>query len=484
MASLEEIRDGRLAKIEKLKKAGMDPYPISSKRTQSLKEIRDSFVEEEERVAAGRITALRGQGGLLFVDLYDGTDTFQVLVKEDEMDKKLFELFAETTDIGDFIEATGNLFTTKRGEQSVVAKDWKMLAKSLRPLPEKWHGLKDAEERYRRRYLDLIANEDVRKRFLVRSKFVSELRRQLDSKGFVEVETPILQSIAGGASAKPFQTHHNALDIDLYLRIAPELYLKKLLVGGMPKIYEIGRLFRNEGIDVTHNPEFTTIELYEAFASAEQHMIFLEKLIKDVVQSTINSLEFEFNEHVVDLAQDFDRKPFLSLFEKVGLSDPMNQPVNDLLDVAGDVGASVKKDDPREKILDQIYKRAIRPNIIQPTYLVDYPIEFSPLAKRNKDNPELIDRYQLIVGGLEITNAFSELNDPIDQRERFMQQENQKAEGDDEAQSKDEDFLEALEYGMPNAAGLAISIDRMAMLLTNVQNIREVILFPTLRPKE
>ncbi len=490
---LEEVRAERIKKINVLKGRGMNPYPIETHRTHTLGEAIKDFAKLSKKkstiVLAGRIMSKRGQGAIIFSHLNDGAGSFQIMLKKDEMKgevgKKLFALFVETVDVGDFIEAKGTLFVTKRGEKTLQVKSWNMLSKSLRPLPDKWHGLQDVEERFRRRYLDTLMSPEVKERFIVRSKIVSEIRRFFDDAGYIEVETPILQPLAGGASAKPFKTHHNALNIDLYLRIAPELYLKELLIGGFPKVYELGRLFRNEGIDVTHNPEFTTVEYYEAYSDAEKYMAFTEKIIQTVVKKTIKKTAIEYDGVKIDFSKKFTRTPYLQLFSKyAGIKGVEILRLDELVKEAKRLGVEVASGETRAKILDGIYKKHCRPKIIQPTFLVDYPAAFSPLAKRRENNPEMIDRFQLVIGGHELTNAFSELNDPLDQRERFVEQERNRKGGDEEAQPKDEEYLEAMEYGLPPAGGSGLSIDRLTMLLTDTKNIREVILFPTLRPKE
>ena len=489
MANLEELREERLKKLKRLTDGGFNVFPIESNLTNKLDQVLidfDSLVGAGTSLTiGGRIIGKRGQGGLFFIDLFDGTGKLQAVLKRDEMSEADFDLFEETVDVGDVISVTGTLFATKRGEKSIAAIDWKMLAKSLRPLPEKWHGLQDTEERFRRRYLDTLMNEEVRNRFVMRSKVTKEVRRYLDDAGFLEVETPILQPLAGGASAEPFGTHHNALDIDLYMRIAPELYLKELLVGGFPKVYELGRLFRNEGIDATHNPEFTTVEFYEAFAVAADHRKLIESLLQTLVKNLTGNTVINFDEQEIDFGIPFATITYFDLIKKYALiSNPESITKEELLAKAKQFGANVDPKEPQHKIFDAIYKKACRPKLIQPTFIVDYPYEFSPLAKRREDDPSMIDRFQLVIGGYELTNAFSELNDPIDQRNRFMEQEKNKTAGDAEAQPNDEEYIEALEYGLPPCAGSAISIDRLTMLLTNTKNIREVILFPTLRPKD
>lgn len=488
MASLNEIREERIKKINQLKEQGINPYPISSNKDFSLGEAVGSFDKLSKRKKAvslvGRVMALRGQGALIFFDFNDGTGSLQGLMKKDEAKESDRTLFAETVDVGDFIEVSGSLFLTKRKEKTLLVKKWKMLSKSLRPLPDKWHGLQDVEERFRRRYLDTLMSSEVRERFVMRSKIIASLRSFLNKEGFIEVETPILQSQAGGANAEAFLTHHNALDIDLYLRIAPELYLKELLVGGFNKVYEIGRLFRNEGIDATHNPEFTTIELYESYSDADTHMKFVEKILKNVVKESVGKTSFEYDGNKISVSKSFLRVGFLELLKRYALIENPTTVTRDELKLkATQLGVDVASSDAKEKIMDNIYKKVVRPKLIQPTFIVDYPSEFSPLAKRKDDSPELIDRYQLVLGGLEVMNAFSELNDPIDQAGRFALQEKNKEAGDKEAQATDAEFIEAMEYGMPPAAGFGMSMDRLTMLLTDTKNIKEVLLFPTMKPR-
>jgi lysyl-tRNA synthetase class 2 len=488
MSFLDEVRAERMKKLELLKESGTNPYPISTERDYSVAEVLpkfDSLAEEKKEVTlAGRIMALRDTGGLIFFNFNDGTGTFQGLLKKDETEETVFALFRDTADLGDFVQISGTLFVTKRGEKTLQVSGWKMLSKSLRPLPDKWAGLQDVEERYRKRYLDILASDEVRERFVLRSKFVAELRRAFDDAGYLEAETPILQPLAGGATAKPFETHHHALDMGLFLRIAPELYLKELLIAGFPKVYELGRLFRNEGIDVTHNPEFTTVEFYEAYADAKKHMPFIEEILRTVIKNVTGKTEVEFFGETIDFGKKFEAVPYFDLIRKYAkIENPENLSREALVKEAEKLGVPVMKGEGIEKIFDAIYKKHVRPNLIQPTFIVDYLVAFSPLAKKQEKNPEMIDRYQLVVGGLEVVNGFSELNDPIDQRERFTEQEKNRGAGDEEAQPKDEDYIEAMEYGMPPAGGAGLSIDRMVMLLTNTKNIREVILFPTLRPK-
>ena len=408
--------------------------------------------------------ALRGQGALVFAVIDDGTARIQGVFKRDVLGEEEHALFVNTVDLGDFLSFSGTCFTTDRGEESILVESWALLTKTIRPLPDKWHGLKDSDERFRHRYLETTMDPSARERFLSRSRVLSFFRLRLEDAGFVEFETPILQPLAGGANALPFITHHNALDRDLYLRIAPELYLKKLLIGGFPKVYEIGRSFRNEGIDATHNPEFTTVEWYEAYSDASAQRAFVETLIRDLVHTVLGGRAILFGDHEIDLSAPFAVRSYFDLFK----------------DYADLPNAS---ECPRDE-LDTLYKRLCRPALIQPTFVTDYPRTLLPLAKRSESDESVADAFQLIIGGIELVKAFSELNDPLDQRERFVEESEHRAEGDREAQHTDEDFLEALEHGMPPAGGVGVGIDRLVMLLTNTHNIREVIYFPTLREKE
>jgi len=451
MASLEEIRSARLAKLKVLSELGIDPYPAHTNRDLSINEAIEKFDDltkgGKSRIIAGRIMSLRIQGKIIFFDLYDGTGRFQIFLKRGEpLSEESFELFEKAFDIGDFAEVKGTFFLTKKDEKTMLAEEVRMLAKSLRPLPEKWHGLSDVEERFRKRYLDLLSNPEVKRRFEVRSKVVTEIRKILAEAGYLEVETPALQPLYGGASAEPFVTHHNALHVDLYLRISDELYLKRLLAAGFPKVYEIARDFRNEGIDTTHNPEFTMLEFYEAYSDATKQREFVENIIRRLALLVNSDGVITFGNEKINFS-----KPF-----KV-----MEYP----------------------EISDEEFKKTVKPSLIQPTFLIDYPVDMLPLTKRKEDNPSLADAFQLYAGGLELVKAFSELNDPIDQRARFESQEKSKEGGDKEAQPLDEDFLEAMEYGIPPAGGVGLGIDRLVMLLTDVKNIKEVILFPTLKPK-
>ncbi len=487
MASQEEIREVRLKKIKDLENNGGKPFPIKTERNFCFADVLKKFKTfgKKKIILAGRVMAIRGQGAIAFIGVNDGSAEFQFALKKDEISAEQFDLFRNIVDVGDFIEAKGTLFTTKTKQKTLLIKEWKMLSKSLRQLPDKWHGLQDVEERFRRRYLDILMSPEVKDRFVTRSGIIKELRQALDKEGFLEVETPVLQDLAGGANAEPFKTHHNSLDVDLSLRIAPELFLKKLIIAGYPKVYEIGRMFRNEGIDVTHNPEFTMLEFYEAYKSAEEGMVFIEKLVQMIVKKICGGKMVEFDGEKIDFSKKIKIMSFYSLLEQYAhINNPDTAKREDLEIKAKQVGVDVSPSDSKEKIIDNIYKKVVRPKLIQPVFVKDYPIRYLPLAKRREDNKEFADAFQLIVGGLEIVKAYSELNDPIDQKERFKVEEENKKVGDKEAQSSDEDFIEALEYGMPPTFGVGIGIDRLTMLLTNSRNIREVIFFPTLRPKK
>ena len=489
MASLEEIRAERLKKLELLKEKGMLPYPIATKRSHSIADALSSFAkfsrDNKRMTLAGRVMAIRGQGALVFFNIQDGEATIQGFLKRDEMDETLFALFQDAIDIGDFIECTGTLFMTKRKERTMQVKEWKILSKSLRPLPDKWHGLQDVEERFRKRYLDLLMSEEVRARFKLRSKIITSLRTILNDADYMEVETPLLQSLAGGALAEPFKTHHNALDIDLNLRIAPELYLKKLLVGGFPRVYEIGRNFRNEGIDMTHNPEFTMLEFYASYETCASQMEFVEKLVKTLVKNVLKVSKIKSGEDTIDVSKKFAVASFLDLFKRyASIESPEAMSREDWRLASERFGVKVEAHDSIEKIMDNIYKKACRPKMIQPTFIINYPAGFSPFAKKQEKDPSLIDRFQLVIAGIEVVNAFSELNDPLEQKARYEEQDIKKKGGEGDVSPSDEDYLEAIEYGLPPAGGVGIGIDRVAMILSDTRNIREVVLFPTMRPEQ
>ena len=482
----------RLAKADRLRQEGVEPYARSFEGRTPLGEITELYsalepgqkVEGSHYRIAGRVMARREHGKALFITLRDGWDDLQIYGNVDALGEQSFSQLGDL-DIGDIIGAEGHVFRTRKGELTVFAGSWTLLTKSLRPLPEKFHGLQDRETRYRQRYVDLVANPDVAWQLRARGKLVSSMRRYLEGQGFVEVETPILQPLPGGALARPFITHHNALDTDLYLRIAPELYLKRLLVGGFDRIFEIGKNFRNEGISPVHNPEFTMMELYWAYVDYNAIMELVENMIPVLAKDVVGTTQIVIGEHSVDLAAPWPRRTIDSLLQEyVGLSlfeireDPQKGK-QALLDRR----IEVEKRDTFATLVDKALKHAVWPKLISPTFAVDYPLELSPLAKSHRDDPRLVERFQPIIGGRECGNAFSELNDPLDQRRRFEDQVKNKAAGDEEAHVLDEDFLRALEYGMPPAGGLGIGIDRLVMLLLGVESIRDVILFPQLRPE-
>lgn len=487
MSGIDEIRGLRIKKLELLRKAGMDPYPAESKRELSLKEAQENFVElesdKEIKWISGRIMSIRGQGAIIFITFNDGTAQFQGLLKKDIVGEEKLNFWSEVVDIGDFIELQGTFFMTNRGEKTIEAKDWRMLSKSLLPLPEKWHGLQDVEERFRKRYLDALMSPEVKARFITRSKIITELRKIFDENEYLEVETPALQPLYGGATAEPFVTHHNALDMKMYLRISDELYLKRMLVAGFPKVYEIARDFRNEGIDLTHMPEFTMVEFYDSYSDADKQMAFVEQIFKTLVKEIKKGDSFTYDNQNIDFSKKFEVASYFTLLRKYASIDPENILKEELELAAQKHGVQVGDGDSTAKILDGIYKKVCRPQLIQPTFIVDFPVEYLPLAKRKIENPKFVGAFQLVIGGVELVKAFSELNDPLDQRARFEEQEKNKTKGERDAQRKDEDFLEAMEYGMPPAGGVGIGIDRLVMFLTDTQNIKEVIFFPTMRTK-
>lgn len=485
--ALEEIRSERIRKRNFLEEKGIDSYPADTARTHEIGDIIKKFTTLQKSkklpVAAGRVLAKREHGGSTFIDIADETGKIQAFLKEDALGDE-YRLFVETVDIGDFIEAEGKLFETNRGEKTVEVSRWKMLAKSLRPLPEKWHGLQDVEERFRKRYLDLLMNDEVRMRFRLRSDIVRAVRAFFDKDGFMEVETPMFHAIPGGALAHPFITHHHALDIDLYLRIAPELYLKELLVGGFDKVYEMGKNFRNEGIDASHNPEFTSLEWYAAYWDEEGMMDCVERLFLYLLKSLRRQKEVIYDGKQVNFDKKFVRFTFKEVLQRYALIPDYDGETRDSMKTrAKQYGIEIGDYESKGKIADEIYKKICRPHLVQPTFVTNHPLDISPLAKKQMTRKDEVRRFQLIAAGLEMVNAFSELNDPIDQHRRFQDQEAMRRQGEQESHPHDETFIEALEYGMPPAAGAGIGIDRLVMFLTDAKNIREVILFPTMRPK-
>lgn len=486
---LKEIRDARIEKLKKLRKAGVNPYPAQSSRTHTAGEAVENFdklaKEGKKLVLVGRTMAKREHGGSTFLDIEDETGKVQLLFKKDSLGEKDYQFFLDTIDVGDFIEARGTLFKTKQSEKTLEVEKWEILAKSLLPLPEKWHGLQDVEEKYRKRYLDLLFNPELKAKFVERTKIIEHIRQFLIANGFMEVETPVLQTIPGGANAKPFKTHLNTLDVDLYLRIAPELYLKRLLVAGFEKVFEIARNFRNEGMDREHNPEFTMLEFYAAYWDYEKLMNFLEEMLEHVVKDNFGKTKIKFQGKDIDFKGPYKRIAFNDLFKKYSGLDYDKSSENDLKKKAEELGITIEKSMTKGNIGDEIYKKVARSNILDPTFVINHPLEISPLAKKMDDDPEHVARFQLIVGGMEVLNGFSELNDPVDQMERFEKQESvAKKLGNEEAHRMDEDFVEALEYGMPPAAGVGIGIDRLVALLTDSHSIREIILFPLMKPRE
>jgi len=483
---LAEFLQHRRDKLKKLKELKIDPYPYNFDRTHSTKEILNNFekLEKEQREikTAGRIITLRKHGKSLFFHLQDSYDRIQVYVKSDEIGKEKFELF-DCFDIGDLVGVKGKVFVTKTGEKSIRAEDFTILSKSLRPLPEKWHGLQDKEIRYRQRYLDLIVNPKVRETFLARAKIIQKMRQFLDDSGFVEVETPILQPIYGGASARPFVTHHNVLDMDLYLRIADELYLKRLVIGGFEKVYEFCKDFRNEGMDKNHNPEFSMLELYQAYADYNEIMELYRAMLIYVAKETFGSTKIEYQGNEIELGGEWKRIPMLDSIKEIGGVDLIGKDEKELKEIAFNLELSITEGTNKWKIIDTLFGNLVQPKLIQPTFITDYPMEISPLAKKHRKKEGLTERFELFIGGLELGNAFSELNDPSDQRQRFEQQAKLRDLGDEEAQVLDEDYIRALEYGMPPTGGLGIGIDRVVMLFTDSSSIRDVILFPQMRPE-
>ena len=476
----------RREKLDKLKAEGKNPFKITRfDRTHTSKEIKDNYDELEGKdvTIAGRIMAKRIMGKASFCHIQDSTGKIQSYVSINELGEESYKAFKED-DIGDIVGITGFVFKTKTGEISIHAKELTLLAKSLRPLPEKFHGLKDTDLRYRQRYVDLIVNPEVKDTFEKRTKIIKTIREILDEKNYIEVETPILNTIAGGASARPFITHHNTLDIDMYLRIATELYLKRLIVGGFDRVYEIGRIFRNEGMDIKHNPEFTTIELYQAYANLEDIMDLTEELVSKVAMKVLGTTKITYQGQEIDLTPGWRRVTMIdAVKEATGVDFHEINTDEEAMEAAKKAGVPV---DPikttRGDILVAFFDEKVEETLIQPTMVYEYPIENSPLAKKTDADERMTQRFELFIGGREYANAFSELNDPIDQYERFLNQVKQREAGDDEANMMDMDFVNALEYGMPPTGGVGMGIDRLVMLLTDEASIRDVLLFPTMKP--
>jgi lysyl-tRNA synthetase class 2 len=484
---LDELREIRIEKLKKIAEMGINPYPAKSKRTHYIKEVLEKFSDlsdkKETIFLTGRIRSLRTHGALSFLDLEDQSGKIQLFLQKDKLGEEKYD-FIKNLDIGDFIEAHGVLFVTQKGQQTLEVVDYKILMKSLLPLPEKWHGLQDEETRYRKRYLDLIMNSETKNLFIKRTEFVKNIRDFLNTNGYMEVETPVLESVPGGAEAEPFITHHNKLGIDFFLRISLELHLKRLLVGGFEKIYEIGRVFRNEGISTQHLQEFTMLEFYWAYADYEQLMDFVEKFYTTVIEKTFGTLEIPYRGQVLNFKSPWPRIDYREIIIKeagINIDDyPTKEAMQELVKTKG------IKPDPaagRGRLIDQLYKKLVRPNLFQPCFLINHPIDISPLSKKKEGEDNRVERLQVLIAGAEIGNGFSELNDPIDQRERLMKQEELRQAGDKEAQMIDEDFIEALEYGMPPTAGFGVGIDRLLMVLTDQESIRDVVFFPMMKPK-
>jgi lysyl-tRNA synthetase class 2 len=486
-----ELIRQRIRKIEELREMGVSPYggPFDASdhaRDLSLR-YADTPKEELEANAAycslsGRIVAMRDFGKASFAHIQDASGRIQLYFKKDILGESYGLL--KKIDIGDIIGLRGRLFRTRTNELTVEVETFVLLTKSIRPLPEKWHGLKDVETRYRQRYVDLIVNPEVRENFAKRSAIIKGVRDFLEAKGFIEVETPMMHQIPGGATARPFKTHHNALDIDLYLRIAPELYLKRLLVGGYERVYELNKNFRNEGISTKHNPEFSMLEFYIAYRDYQFLMDLTEELITTVALKAVGALKLPYGDGTVDLTPPWPRLPMLQALADNGVPEDIFTDADKAKAWGRAQGIDIPEGSSLGKILDEIFKERVEPKLIQPTFITDHPVELSPLAKRKADNPALVERFELFICSRELANAFSELNDPFDQRERFLRQVEAKQAGDEEAHWMDDDFLRALEYGMPPAAGEGIGIDRLVMLLTDQQSIRDVILFPQLKPEQ
>jgi lysyl-tRNA synthetase class 2 len=469
-------------------KLTLDQAVVSEGDALDVSEVKGKYDMNPENVevsVAGRVITLRPMGKALFAHLQDATGKLQIYLRQDIVGEASFKDFEEIVDPGDILGVRGRLFRTNTGELTVEVKEWVLLAKSLHPLPEKWHGLKDVEVRYRQRYLDLIANEHARRVFFLRSKLISEIRKFLDSKGFLEVETPILQPIASGANAKPFITYHNYLEQNLYLRIAPELYLKRLIVGGINRVYELGKNFRNEGVDTTHNPEFTMLEFYCAYWDYEDLMVFTEELFSYLLNQLVGGLKITYQGKELDFTPPFKRYRYFELLEeKTGKDkDFFLRDVEGLRKLAKEVGVPKAETLTHAKLIDKVFDLLVEDELWGPCFVIDFPKLLSPLAKTHREDPDLVERFELFVAGKEIANAYTELNDPIEQKERFLEQLKEKEMGDEEAMAMDEDFIRALEYGMPPTAGEGIGIDRLVMLLADVDSIREVILFPALRQK-
>lgn len=489
----EELNDQMLVrreKMERLIEQGIDPFGKRFERTHNSKELHEAYDDKTKEElhdlnlkasVAGRMMTKRGKGKAGFAHLLDREGQIQIYVRKDEVGEEAYELFKQA-DLGDFYGVTGQIMKTNTGEVSIKAETFEILSKALRPLPDKYHGLTNVEQRYRQRYLDLISNRESFDRFMKRSQIISEIRRYLDSQGYIEVETPVLHNQAGGAAARPFITHHNALDTDLYLRIALELHLKRLIVGGMEKVYEISRVFRNEGIDTTHNPEFTMLEAYTAYTDYKDVMDLTEGIIRNAAQKVLGMTEISYDGEAIDLTSPFRRLHMVdAVKEKTGVDFWQEMTIEQARQLAKEHNVEITDAMEVGHIINEFFETFVEDTLRQPTFVYGHPVAVSPLAKKNPEDPRFTDRFELFIVGKEFANAFTELNDPIDQRERFEAQERERAAGNDEAHGVDEDFLEALEHGLPPTGGLGIGIDRLVMLLTDSQSIRDVLLFPTMK---
>ena len=475
----------RKEKLRDLQAQGKDPFQITKyDRTHLSSEVKENYAELEGKdvAVAGRIMAKRIMGKASFCTIQDANGKIQSYVSINDLGEESYSLF-KTYDIGDIIGIKGFVFKTRTEEISVHAKEVVLLTKSLRPLPEKFHGLKDTELRYRQRYVDLIMNPEVKETFMIRSKIIKEIKNVLDNKGYVEVDTPILNTIAGGAAARPFITHHNTLDMDMYLRIANELYLKRLIVGGFDRVYELGRMFRNEGISIKHNPEFTNIELYAAYQDYNDMMDITEEIISTVAEKVLGTTKISYQGTPIDLTPGWRRLPMIDAIKEVtGVDFNEINTDEEASEAARKIGVAVEGTLERGNVINLVFEEKVEDTLIQPTFIIDYPVEVSPLTKRKPSDPRLVERFEVFIGGREYGNAYSELNDPIDQYERFVEQAKQKEAGNEEANDMDDDFVQALEYGMPPTGGLGIGVDRLIMLLTDSASIRDVLLFPTMKP--
>ncbi len=489
---LERISRQRLEKVERLRARGIDPYPARFRPTHTteqaialLRQNEEGLAHQDEVSVAGRIMAKREMGKSAFFDLRDGSGRIQLMFRDIDKSEEGKARLLNDLDIGDIIGVSGSLIRTRTGEPTVRVADFALLAKSLRPLPEKWHGLQDVDARHRRRYLDLISNPEVKSAFRTRSRVISAVRAFLDKRGFLEVETPVLQPSAGGALARPFVTHHHALDQDFYLRIALELHLKRLIIGGFDRVYEIGRTFRNEGISTRHNPEFTMLEAYQAYADYNDVMNLLEAMVSGIIRKLTGKYKVKFGEEIINFKPPWQRMELRQAVIKYCGIDFVQYPDADLLRAKmRELGLEVDPQKNWPRLVDELISTCVEPNLIQPTFLIDYPASMSPLAKRKPGQERVVERFEAFAGGMEMANAFTELNDPVEQRQRFVEQQKEQKKAEDETETIDEDFLTAMEYGMPPTGGLGVGIDRLVMLLTNQQSIREVILFPQLREKE